>query len=83
MVGATGVTVTGVGHAVAAVPADDGAWTVATPAAVNETVAELSTWPAESFTVSVKVPALPLETTVTCAAAAPLVIEIPPLADQA
>jgi hypothetical protein len=65
-VGATGVTVMGAGHAVAAVPVDDGAFTVATPAAVNETLAVLSMWPAESVTASMRVPALPVDMTVTC-----------------
>ena len=37
-VGGTGVTVMGVGHAVADVPAEDGVFTVAAPAIVNETV---------------------------------------------
>jgi hypothetical protein len=41
-VGATGVTVMGVGHAVAAVPAEDGALTVATPAPVKDTKEVLS-----------------------------------------
>ena len=68
-VGGTGVTVIGVGHAAAAVPADDGAVVVA-PSDVNETVAA-SVLPAESVTVRVKDPALPLETIVTCAALAP------------
>jgi hypothetical protein len=63
-VGGTGVNVMGVGHAVADVPAEDGALTVAAPAAENDTVAELSLWPAESVTVRNKVPA-PVEATVT------------------
>jgi len=70
-VGGIGATVNDVGHAVAAVPTDDGAFTVAAPAALNETLAELSVWPAESVTISIKVPALPVEATVTCA-------EVPP-----
>ncbi len=41
--GEIGAKVSGVGHAVAAVPGAGGACTVATPAAVNETVAVLST----------------------------------------
>ena len=42
-VGATGVTVSGVGHAVAAVPADDGVlFAVGTPARENKTVPVLS-----------------------------------------
>src|SRR5258707_11963172 len=55
-VGGVGVTVSGVGHAVAAVPGDDSAFTVATPAAVNETLAVLSLWAAESVNVSITVP---------------------------
>jgi hypothetical protein len=67
IVGGTGVTVSGVGQAVAAVPGEDGAFTVAAPLAVNETLAELSMWPAESVTVNMRVPALPGGATVTCA----------------
>ena len=40
--GATGATVRGVGQAVAVVPTDEGAFTVAAPLAVNETLALLS-----------------------------------------
>ena len=69
-VGATGVTVIAVGHAVAAVPGEDGAFTVAAPLALNETLAVLSIWPAKSVTVSSRVPA-PVEATVTFAALAP------------
>ena len=69
-VGGASVTVSGVGQAVAAVPTDDGAFTVAAPLALNETPVE-SVRPAESVTVSIKVPALPLEATVTFAAPAP------------
>jgi hypothetical protein len=71
MVGGVGATVSDVGHAVAAVPAEDGAFTVAAPPAVNETLAVLSMWPAESVTVSIRVPALPVEATVTFAVLAP------------
>ena len=67
-VGGVGATVSGVGHAVAAVPAEDGAAVVA-PVDVNVTVA-VSWLFAESVTVSVNVPAIPLGTTVTCAALA-------------
>src|SRR5258707_13776931 len=66
-VGGASVTVSGVGHALAAVPAEEGACTVAAPLAVNETLAVLSMWPAESVTVSIRVPALPGNPTVTCA----------------
>ena len=41
-VGGIGVTVSGVGHALAAVPADEGAITVALPAALNDTLAVVS-----------------------------------------
>jgi len=70
-VGGIGVTVSGVGHAVAAVPAEAGAFTVATPLAANETLAVLSMCPAESVTISIRVAALPVDATVTCA-------EVPP-----
>jgi len=62
-VGGITVTVSGVGHAVAAVPAEDGAVLVA-PVDVNVTVA-VSWLFAESVTVNVNVPAVPLGTTVT------------------
>jgi hypothetical protein len=82
-VGGTGVTVMGVGHAVAAVPAEDGVFTVAAPAAVNDTV-PVSMWPAESVTVTVKVPAvLPVGMTLTCGVLAAPWITTPPLADHA
>lgn len=68
-VGAAGVTVMGVGQAVAAVPADEGAALVA-PVELKLTTA-VSLLLAESVTVSVKVPAAPVGTTVTCAALAP------------
>jgi len=67
-VGGTGVTVKAVGHAVAAVPGENGAVVVA-PVDVNVTVA-VSVLFAESVTLSVNVPAAPVETTVTCAALA-------------
>src|SRR5882724_4483739 len=67
-VGGASVTVSGVGHALAAVPAEDGAVVVA-PVDVNVTVA-VSVLAAESVTLSVNVPAAPVETTVTCAALA-------------
>ena len=70
-VGGIGATVSGVGQAVAAVPTEAGAFTVATPLALNETLAVLSMWPAESVTVRVRVPAVPLEATVTWAVAPP------------
>jgi hypothetical protein len=69
-VGGAGVTVMAVGHAVAAVPVDDGALTVATPLALNDTLPE-SVWPAESVTVNMRVPTAPVEPTVTFAALAP------------
>ncbi len=68
-VGGAGVTVIGAMQAVAAVPADDGAFTVAVPAELNDTV-PVSAWPAESVTVRVKVPVLPVGATVTCGALA-------------
>jgi hypothetical protein len=67
-VGGTGVTVKAAGHAVAAVPGEDGAAVVA-PLDVNVTVA-VSVLCAESVTVSVRVPAAPVGTTVTWAALA-------------
>ena len=67
-VGGTGVTVKAAGHAVTAVPGEDGAVVVA-PVDVNVTVA-VSVWFAESVTLRVNVPAAPVETTVTCAALA-------------
>ncbi len=70
-VGAASVTVSGAGHAVAAVPAEDGAFTFATPLALNDTLAVLSIWPTESVTVSMRVPAAPVDATVTCAVFAP------------
>jgi hypothetical protein len=70
-VGDASVTVSGVGHAVAAVPAEDRAFTFATPLALNDTLAVLSMWPAESVTVSIRVPAAPVDATVTCAEFAP------------
>ena len=70
-VGATSVTVSGVGQAVAAVPAEGGAFTVAAPPALNETLALLSMCPAASVTVSSRVPALPVEATVTVGALLP------------
>src|SRR5258706_10507712 len=70
-VGGASVTVSGVGHALATVPAEDGAFTVAAPLAVNETLAVLSEWPDESVTVSIRVPAVPVDATVTCAEFAP------------
>jgi|SRR5580692_6042308 hypothetical protein len=82
-VGASGVTVRGAGHAVAAVPADDGAFTVAAPAAVNDTEAVLSWWPAESVTVSMSVPAVPFDMTVTCGRFAAPWMAMPPLAVHA
>ncbi len=77
-VGAAGVTVRGVGQAVAAVPADDGAFTVAVPVELNDTV-PVSERPAESVTVRVKVPGLPFDATFTCAVPAPDDIVTPPL----
>ena len=67
-VGGSGVTVKAAGHAVAAVPGEDGA-VVVTPLDVNVTVA-VSVRFAESVTLSVNAPAAPLGTTVTCAALA-------------
>src|SRR5579862_1741986 len=78
-VGATGVTVRGVGQAVAAVPAEEGALTVGAPAAVNDTEAVLSWWPAESVTVSKSVPAVPFDVTVTCGRFAAPWIAMPPV----
>src|SRR5258706_16469636 len=63
-VGAASVTVSGAGHAVAAVPGEEGA-VVAAPEDVKVTVA-VSVLAAESVTVRVSVPAAPLGTTVTC-----------------
>jgi len=63
-VGGVGANVNGVGHAVAAIPAEDGAVVVA-PLDVKVTVA-VSVLAAESVTLSVNVPAAPVETTVTC-----------------
>jgi hypothetical protein len=80
-VGETGVTVSGVGHAVAAVPADDGAVLLVTPVAATATVA-VSVFIAESVTVKVNVPAVPLNTTVTCGEAAPDWIVTPPVRVQ-
>src|SRR5258708_26737194 len=77
-VGGVGVTVSGVGHAVAAVPGDDSAFTVATPAAVNETLAVLSMWPAASVTASIRVPPLPGQAPVTSAKLAPASMVPPP-----
>lgn len=77
-VGAAGATVKGVGHAVTAVPAEDGALIVAAPCALNVTVPR-STWPAESVTVSINVPA-PFTATLTCGELPPELIETPPLA---
>ncbi len=77
-VGDAGAKVSGVGHAVAAVPADDGAVLLVTPVvAATATVAE-SVFPAESVTVKVNVPAVPLNTTVACGVAAPDWIVTPP-----
>jgi hypothetical protein len=71
IVGAAGTTVRGVGQAVAAVPTEDGALTVATPLESNDTLAELSMWPAESVTVNLSVPALLGGAMVTCARLVP------------
>ena len=70
-VGGIGATVKGVGQAVAEVPAEDGALTVATPLESNDTLAELSMWPAESATVNLSVPALLGGAMVTCARLVP------------
>jgi hypothetical protein len=80
-VGAAGVTVSDAGHAVAAVPAEDGA-PVAAPVDVKFTVAT-SVWPVESVTVRVRVPAVPLGMTVAWAELAPPMIVTPPLAVHA
>src|ERR1700676_2101447 len=65
-VGGTGVTVMGVGHAVADVPALVGAVEVA-PVVLNVTIA-CSVLLAESVIVRVNVPGVPFQTAVTCAA---------------
>ena len=75
-VGGTGVTVNGVGHAVAAVPAADGAAEVA-PVDENVTVAWSMLF-AESVIVRVNVPAMPFQTAVTCGALAPGGMVTPP-----
>ena len=80
-VGGTGATLIAVGHAVIAVPADDGAVVVA-PVEAKSTVA-VSVLFAESVTVNVNVPAVPFQTTVACAALAPEEIVTPPVAVQA
>ena len=69
-------------EAVAAVPADDGALTVGTPAELNETVS-LSVCPAESVRVRVKVPALPVDITVTCGMFVGGSTDMPPVNVQA
>ena len=68
--GEIGAKVSGVGHAVAAVPADDGALLLVTPLVATATVA-VSVFAAESVTVKVNVPAAPLKTTVACGVKAP------------
>src|ERR1700733_5423965 len=80
-VGGAGATVIAVGHAVVAVPADDGAAVVA-PVAAKSTVA-VSVLFAESVTVSVNVPAVPFQATVACAALAPEEMVTPPVAVHA
>src|ERR1700690_539225 len=70
MVGANGLTWSAAGHAVALVPADAGAVLVAEPAGGKVTV---STLPAESVTVNVRVPPA-TGLTVTCGMAWPLTI---------
>lgn len=66
-VGATGVTVIEAGHALAALPADDGACMIAGALAdAKETNAVLSVWPAASRTARFRVPA-PVTATDTCA----------------
>lgn len=79
--GAVGVTVMGVGQAVAAEPAADGAELVA-PVEPNDTTA-VSVLLAESVTVKVSVPAAPVDTTVTWAVPAPDWMLTPPVATQA
>jgi hypothetical protein len=80
-VGGTGATVIAVGHAVAAVPADDGAAVVA-PVGAKSTVA-VSVLFAESVTVNVNVPAVPFQRTAACAALAPEEMLTPPVAFHA
>jgi hypothetical protein len=69
-VGAVTVKSSGVGHAVAAVPADDGAALLVAPLAAMLTVA-VSVFIAESVTVKVNLLAVPLKTTIACAVFAP------------
>ena len=79
-VGAAGVTVMGAMHALALVPAEDGAMVFAPPA-VKLTTA-VSVLPAESVTTRISVPA-PLEVTLTCALVAPELMATAPVLDQA
>src|SRR5271167_2532149 len=74
--GASGVTVIGEGHALAAVFAVAGARLVAPPEVKVNTV--VSVFPSESVTVRVKLP-WPLEVTLTRAAVAPELIWTPPV----
>jgi hypothetical protein len=79
-VGDATVTVMGVTHALALVPADDGA--VVTAPFVLKVITAVSVLPAESVTINVKVP-LPLEFTATEELAAPEAICTAPLAVHA
>lgn len=79
-VGAAGVTVMGAMHALALVPAEDGAMVLAPPA-VNVTTA-VSVLPAESVTTRFSVPA-PLEVTFACGLVAPELMVTAPVLDQA
>lgn len=80
-VGDAGATVLGVWHAVAEVPAEDGAVLVA-PLELKVTTA-VSVLLAESVTVRVSVPLPPVETTVTCDALAADWRVTPPVTLQA
>jgi hypothetical protein len=75
--GAIGVTVIGMGHALALPPADAGALLVAVPAEkVTVAASELL---AESVTLSTNVPAAPFQVTMACAAACPEEMVTPPV----
>ena len=73
-----------VGQALVLLPALDGVVDAAVtpPLAFTDRIA-VSTAPAESVTLSVIVPALPVDTTVACAVLAPDCTETPPLVVQA
>ena len=83
-VGAAAAKVKAVGQALVPLPALDGVVDpAATPPLAFIDRTAVSTAPAESVTVSVIVPALPVDTTVACAALAPVCSVTPPLVVQA